>query len=642
MAKRLLALLLLFAGLPAAAQGFSWTPQRVEARVLAEAVEAGRVTGVVALRLDPGWATYWPAGNPEGAPRLDFAASDNVGPVSLAWPVPTRIRTMAGPIVGYEGRVLIPFETRAPRPGWPIVLHLRADLVLCSTVCVPETARARLEIPDPLAFSPSPEASEAVGSARRDQARPGAAVTGHVERGRLVVGWPGRPDEVFAGTAGPHAPHPRGFALDVVPAVGESLDAIVVEGTDATDVRITVVPTPGLPWEILLAALLGGLVLNVMPCVLPVLALKAGALARGDARRRRRALLANAAGIVLTIGALGAVLAALGAAGVAVGWGMHLQSPLVLAALVVLMTGFAAVALRGDGPAVPAALIDGALAVERRGGTTGDVATGVLAALLATPCSAPFLGAAAAFAVTARPEATLLIFLTIGIGFALPQLVLALRPGILSRLPRAGRWTVDVKIVLAGMMVATAGWLWSLLLASAGTQAAAAAALAAGAAVAAVLLRRLRVAAAILVGVLLLGLQTVVATGVPAAAADPLWKPFRARLVEEHLAAGRTVVVDVTADWCVTCKVNDALVLSTDAVRAALGRADVVALRADWTRQDASILAFLRAHGRAGIPFLAVFHPDRPVELLPELLTADRVLEALEKGPAPDVRSGLD
>ena len=386
--------------------------------------------------------------------------------------------------------------------------------------------------------------------------------------------------------------------------------------------------------SIALVALLGGLILNVMPCVLPVLGIKlAGAVGVAGAApgRVRAGFLASAAGVMAFMWALAALVLAAKAAGLAVGWGVQFQNPAFLAAMVAVTGLFAANLAGAFEIALPQAF--GTSLARGRAGLAGDFATGAFAAVLATPCSAPFLGTAVAFALAGGAAEVGVVFTLLGLGLALPYLVVAARPSLVRRLPRPGRWMIAVRGVLAAMLAATALWLAWVLANVAGV----ATALGVGALVlAAVVVTAWRGR----LGPAALGtaaLAVVAALAMPAAlpraeaAEDPGWAAFDAGAIAAEVAAGRVVFVDVTADWCLTCQANKRVVLNRGRVAQALGSEAVVPMRADWTRPDEAIRRYLEEHGRYGIPFYAVYGPGAPEGLvLPEVLTPGLVLDALE------------
>lgn len=396
----------------------------------------------------------------------------------------------------------------------------------------------------------------------------------------------------------------------------------------------------------LLFAFLGGVLLNLMPCVFPVLSIKIlGAVSQGggDRTRIRNQGLIFGLGVVLSFLALAGLLVALRAGGSQLGWGFQLQSPVFVALMAAL---FFAIGLNLMG------LFEVGVTLTRLGGRAGSpsgfwesLSSGILATVIATPCTAPFMGAALGFALTRSVAETLLIFASLGLGMAVPYVVLSLAPGLLERLPRPGPWMESLRQILAFPMFATVIWLvWvfgqqtgvggmayllmALLLLSA-----------AGWMVGRWNRRDLRsgvVARVVSLATLVLA-AAFVAGGSRAEAPLPAvqegWQPFTQVAVENTLAQGRPVFVDFTAAWCLTCQVNERLVLSTDVVREAFRARDVALFKGDWTRQDPHITTALAALGRNGVPVYALYVPDpgSSPHLLPTVLTEQIVLNALEE-----------
>ncbi|MFD1070211.1 protein-disulfide reductase DsbD family protein [Luteimonas composti] len=392
----------------------------------------------------------------------------------------------------------------------------------------------------------------------------------------------------------------------------------------------------------LLLALLGGLVLNLMPCVLPILSLKVLGLAQsGESRAHaRRHALWYTAGVLVAFAAIGALVLALRAGGQALGWGFQLQQPWFVAALVYLMF---AVGLSLSGVFTLGAGLGGlGQSLAARGGPAGDFFTGVLACVVASPCIAPFMGGALAFAFTAAPWLALAVFLMLGLGLALPFLLVGFVPALADRLPRPGAWMETLKQVLAFPMYLTAIWLLWVLGKQRGVDAMAL--VAAGLALFALGLwwherRRwtgglpgralaLALAALALVPVWKVGsLQPPQAT--QAAEGREAWSEARLQALREE---GRPVFVNMTADWCVTCKANERRVLSQPAFRDALEQAGAVYLVGDYTNTDAAIAAYLDRHRAVGVPLYVVYpRGGGEGQVLPALLTDDIVVAALRR-----------
>ncbi|HET9049920.1 MAG TPA: protein-disulfide reductase DsbD [Chiayiivirga sp.] len=391
---------------------------------------------------------------------------------------------------------------------------------------------------------------------------------------------------------------------------------------------------------ILLAALGGGLILNLMPCVLPVLSLKALGLAQsGESPAKARAhALWYTAGVLVSFAALGGLALALRQAGLALGWGFQLQQPWVVAALAYLM---AAVGFSLSGVfSIGAGWAGAGQGLASRSGASGDFFTGVLAVVVASPCTAPFMGSALAFAFGAPTVLAIAVFLALGLGLALPFLLIGFVPALARVLPKPGAWMETFKQVLAFPMYLTAIWLLWVLGQQRGVDAMAYAL--AGIAVLALALWRWEKAR--LGGVL----ARVVAVALVLLALIPLWripslaKPasaeaasangsiaYSAERLDALRAEGRTVFVNMTADWCVTCKANEKRVLDTDDFRALLKQHDAVYMKGDWTNVDPAITAFLEKHHAVGVPLYVVIQPQRDDAVLPTVLTLGAVENAL-------------
>lgn len=411
-------------------------------------------------------------------------------------------------------------------------------------------------------------------------------------------------------------------------------------------------------WAAMGLALIGGLILNLMPCVFPVLAIKALGFLHGSASTHRRQGLAYTAGVLAAFAALGAVLLALRGAGTGVGWGFQFQSPLfvLLLAWLMFVLGLSLAGLLSIG----AGFAGVGQGLAEKPGLTGSFFTGVLATVVATPCTAPFMGAAMAYALAQPAVELMAVFLALGLGLALPYLALAWWPALQRRMPRPGPWMDLLKQALAFPMFAAAIWLvWviaqqagpmGVLVALAGMGLLALAAwirtvsrhatprwqwTGAGAALAAV------VAAAALVPTLGTMAGEDIASGGgsgstsgPSASADH--EPYSPERLAQLRAQGKPVFVNLTASWCITCLVNERVALSTDEVRQAFVREGVTYLKGDWTRQDPRITELLKQHDRSGVP-LYLFYPagtGSDAQVLPQLLTPGIVTTALRGGAA--------
>jgi thiol:disulfide interchange protein DsbD len=407
--------------------------------------------------------------------------------------------------------------------------------------------------------------------------------------------------------------------------------------------------------EILTAALLaflGGILLNLMPCVFPVLSIKALALVRHGGHSPgavRLNGLVYAAGVILTFVVLAAILLGIRAGGAEIGWGFQLQSPLVVACLAALLF---AMGLSLSGVVSFGAGLGGlGGGVASRASLSGSFLTGVLATIVATPCTAPFMGAAIGFAVTAPAAVALAIFIALGLGMASPFLALTLAPGLIGRLPRPGSWMETLKQVLAFPLYATVAWL-VFVLAQEVTAPGLFAALIGLVLVAFGLwawglaparegwARRVPQGAALIALAALVAVGTAVQRDPGASAAETAGlgeaEPFTQARLDALQAEERPVFVNLTAAWCITCLVNERTALASTAVQDAMKARRVVYLKGDWTNRNAEITRLLAKNGRSGVP-LYLFYPGRgEPTVLPQILTEAALLEQFDRvGSAP-------
>lgn len=519
------------------------------------------------LTHDPHWHTYWL--NPG-----DSGMATRLTPGVLEFPAPERI--VAGPLTsfGYSGVVAIPARLPAG------VKKFTAAWLECAEVCVPGKAE----------LTPKAERHELVSEAwgRLPKPDPGAALGARRRGGEVILEVAGRhpladffpsAPGAFEGAKGPVAVAPTRTEISLKKAPGaadlaELSGVLVRPGLAPVSVSVPV-SSGGAAARNLALAFLGGLLLNLMPCVFPVIAFKVTGLLE---RPGRGHALAYTAGVVTSFLALAGGLLAARAAGASLGWGFQLQSPWVVGALAAL---FIAIGLNLLGVFEVGTRL---MSLGARSGG-GSFTSGVFAVVVAAPCTAPFMGAALGWALTRPAAEALAVFASLGLGTAAPYAVLASWPSLLRRLPRPGAWMETFKRALSVPMFLAAAWLlwvlWRLLAAP--------------------------------------------------AAADPLWKAWSPEAVREARASGETVFVDFTAAWCLTCQVNERVVLSRPEVRAALAKGR--AFKADWTDEDPVISEELRRHGRAGVPLYIVYPKGGEAVILPEILTPGLVLETLGERP---------
>ncbi|HEX4111468.1 MAG TPA: protein-disulfide reductase DsbD domain-containing protein [Stellaceae bacterium] len=619
--------------------------------------------------LKPHWKIYWRSPGDAGyPPRLDWTGSHNLQGATVGWPAPRRFSVLGLETVGYEGRVVLPIAAIAAKPGQPVALQAALAYLTCSDICVPYETKLALDLPAGDG-APSADAALIARFVAREPLRQQTATLA-LRSAEIIPG--SRPQLELRVAAEPPLEAPDAFieapglafgAPRLAPGeranetvlrlamTGERahaataapgrFDITLVDGDRALETTVTPdigPPAPDVDFFLRMigVALLGGFILNFMPCVLPVLSLKLLGIAGVGGRARaqvRLGLLASAAGVIASFLVLAAATIGLREAGFVVGWGVQFQQPLFLIFMMALVTLFAANLWGLFEFPLPSAIAQWGGGQTR--GVVGNFAAGAFATLLATPCSAPFVGTALGFAFAENAAVILAIFLALGIGLAAPYLAIAALPRLVAWLPRPGRWTIVLRRVLGLALAATALWLAWVLQAERGTVAALAAlGLMICVPLAFYLLRRLRMARGAVVAALV-ALAFLIPDSVPApppaAASLGLWQPFDPGAIARLVDDGRTVFVDVTADWCLTCKLNERLAIDTPAVRRRLQAAGVVAMRADWTRPNGAIERYLQGFGRYGIPFNAVYGPAVPQgRALPELLTPGEVATALD------------
>ena len=674
---------------PARVDAAAPAPRKVSVALIGEgaSIEPGAPFWVgLRQRIAPGWHTYWlNPGDSGEAPTIDWALPPGFTAGPIVWPRPERLRVGPAMSYGYTGEVVLLTRLTPPadaRPGSRITLRAHVSWLVCEKTCIPEEGDVALTLPVTAGRpAPAPTAA-AIEGARRAVPAPSpwpATMEATPETVTVAVAAPGlRPERIaeawlVPGRWGvidhaaeqaltvdergltlhiPRGPLPEATATDLDGVLvvrerlerGESVQAFAVRAAvdrPATAGGVTLVAAVGL-------ALAGGLILNLMPCVLPVLSVKAIALvahAQTTAGAMRRHGLAYAAGVLVSFGALAGLLIALRAAGAEIGWGFQLQSPLVVGALAYLLfalglslSGMLTIGERWTG-------LGHRLA--GRPGYVGSFFTGALAAVAATPCTAPFMGVAVGYALSQPPLPALLVFEALGLGLALPFLALSLAPAWRRLLPRPGAWMEHLKQELAFPLYASVAWLVWVVSRQAGADAVALvlggllliafAAWLHGATRGTRSAGRRRAASAValacVLGALALG-PLVAASPAPPAAAAPAGaqsEPFTPARLAALRAQGTPVFVNFTAAWCITCLVNERVALHSPAVAEAFARRGVVYLKADWTSKSPEIAALLESFGRSGVPLYVVYgRAADPPRVLPQILSERTIIEAVE------------
>ncbi len=680
--------------------------EHVEAELVADKAWAqpGKPTLVgLKLRMEPQWHTYWKNPGDSGLPtRIQWVLPEGWKAGEIQWPYPNPLPV--GPLMnyGYEDEVVLLAELTPPAStptggGAQAPIRARAEWLVCKDICIPENGELDMVLnvssAEPAA-NPRWQASierarnqlpvEAPGwkyeSALRGKtlvvrmtapagSAPPAQAAFFPERENLIE--PAAPQKVsrdaHAITIEMRLAEPAATSLASLKgvAVSESgwagsgghkaievaagASAALASAAAGSVASAGSTSAGGSTLAALAFAFVGGILLNLMPCVFPVLGIKVLGFvehAHGEARALRMQGIAFTVGVLLSFVALAALMLGLRAGGTQLGWGFQLQSPLVVTLLATL---FFVLALNLSGVFEWGAFAQSITASFSAKGRYADAfLSGVLATVVATPCTAPFMGAAVGFTLTQDAAHALAIFATLGAGMALPVLLLALFPRLLKRLPKPGAWMETFKQVLAFPLYATVAWLAWVLGAQAGNDAVFA--LLAGlvlVAMGAWMYGRSLHAPGLwraAVAAILMGCGLLVAWPGPNAAAgeggapraDELaWQAWSPEKVAELTAAGKPVFVDFTAAWCVTCQVNKRIALHNAKVIAAFASHDVVALRADWTRQDPRITAALASLGRNAVPVYALYLPgEASPHLLPEVLTPALVLDEISRLPA--------
>ena len=644
-------------------------PTHITAELIAEAPAppGGTVTLAFHMRPATGWHGYWT--NPGDAGfgmTLKWALPAGAKVGDLRYPVPETlvVSGLMNHVYEHDYAVLVPLTLPADAaPGARLPVSVEANWLACTDqVCVPE--RATLQTSVAVAAANGAIAHEPRFDAWRARlpAPLGAAARFALTADRIRLGIP---LPATLPLENPHfftaADHLTAYAAlqvfrrkgdllivelerpKVAPATPGALVGVLRLNTAGDGVEISAVPgavplggdpltpmTAPKPDEfplLLLGALLGGLLLNVMPCVFPILSLKALSLARaGESEAHARAEgLAYAAGVVVACLVLGGVLLALRAAGSEIGWAFQLQEPGVVAALALLAVAITANLLGIFELAVPG--------FTQNGSKSGAFATGLLAAFVATPCTGPFMAAAMGAALLLPAPWALALFAMLGIGIALPFLAIAFVPALRRRMPRPGPWMVRFRQWMALPMAATALALFWLASRLGGFSFALGCAVLAAALVALLALTGRRQRAGLSArGVVPAGtaaLALIAAFALPRLAHSPTAeapsllasKPFGEAALAQARAANRPVFAYFTADWCLTCKVNEAAAIERETTRDAFAKAGVVVLKGDWTRRDPAITRYLTAHGAAGVPLYVWYPAGGQAQILPQVLT---------------------
>ncbi|MCJ8351058.1 protein-disulfide reductase DsbD domain-containing protein [Moritella sp.] len=621
------------------------------------------------ITLDDEWKTYWSSPGLAGAPpSIDWQGSENLAGVEWLWPVPQRMMVYDVETYGYKHEVIYPLQVSIIDPSKALALQAKTTMLVCREVCI----RAQVDLVLNL-----PATASSIDKASSAQLQPYVAnVPVDISATSASIqqfGWDSASSQLLIEVAGLTTPVLDGFVEGVdftlfsqpqisqqdgvtrliirvedmagTPARLDPQQALKVTLTNAhggitfTDtIKPTVIEQTLPSWiYMLLLAVVGGLILNLMPCVLPVLSIKllgvVESVSESSAQRRVNFLL-SAAGIFVAFWLLALLFIGLKYFGIGFGWGVQFQSATFLLIMIPVLLLFALNLLDKFDVQLPQSLMD-----RLSGSNKGHFYQGIFAVLLATPCSAPFLGTAVAFALAGSSWQIMVIFSGLALGLSLPYLLIAMWPNSVNVMPKPGLWMVRFRQFLAALLCATLVWLIWLLQAHLSMMLWVVFSIII---CAMVILLIVKPGPKSLVTTLALYLllantiiwspesETLLQRNDIQSGSEIHWQVFEPEKIAGYVAEGKTVFIDITADWCITCVVNERAVLQRSDIIARLNADNVVAMKGDWTKPDSQIEAYLKRHGRYAIPFNQVFGPALPQgKLLPELLTKDAVTIAL-------------
>ncbi|HIF9057455.1 TPA: protein-disulfide reductase DsbD family protein [Photobacterium damselae] len=657
-------------------------PVAVRLMLTGEKNEANKtVEGLLEVKLDKDWKTYWRSPGEGGtAPSINWELSSNLNSVDWHWPLPKRYEFLGVETLGYKHDVIFPMTFHLDDMNKPVFLSGKLTMSSCTSICVLTDYELSLDF-NPEKLVPSVDAMVLYNKGNSLVPKPSTAVeltqVSYDEAKKIVsivatnkAGWT-NPDVFVDGQSKPVkqtsfltpkidvsgeqliAQVPVSSWFGTPKLVGEPLSVTITDKDIAVELSKTADNKPVIALQndsllkVIGLALLGGLILNIMPCVLPVLGMKLSSVisAKGLERRQIRAqFIASALGILVSFWLLAGFLALLKVSGQALGWGVQFQSPWFIGAMMII-TGLFAANMLGLFEIRLSSNTNTWLAT--RGGNSygGHFVQGMFATLLATPCSAPFLGTAVAFALGANYLTLFAIFTALAVGMAAPWLLIALFPQLANALPKPGMWMNTVKTIFGLMMLVTSLWLLSLMANFFSLKIV----IVIGVIALALLLSqlwRIKGKRATLLTVGFLIIVTAIGLIIGSLTADkwakPLpqdhhWTPLNVEQIKQDVAQGKTVFVDVTADWCITCKANKVGVILQEPVYSALDQENIVLMRGDWTKPSDYVTNFLQSHGRFGVPFNIVYGPAAPNGIeLPVILTSEQVLDALKQASSKE------
>ncbi|USD66081.1 protein-disulfide reductase DsbD domain-containing protein [Vibrio sp. SCSIO 43136] len=639
--------------------------------------EQRRAEGFLEVRLSDDWKTYWRSPGEGGiAPSMSWEGSNNIEAVNWYWPYPERYSILGIETLGYQDSVVFPISVVVEDFNQPTKLNAKLTLSSCTTICVLTDYFFELDFA-PAKLKVNADAAHAYYQAMSRVPQPSPLIekveAGWDDQTSLLqvtlehdLGWK-KPEILIDGSSSDLQETtftPLEYQVDGTSLVarfeasswmgtpelaGQNItvtvhdDQLLSEYTVVANPQAIVQSTSQSSLlQMILFAFLGGLVLNIMPCVLPVLGMKLSSVISSQGLEKRQIRLqffASAMGVLASFWLIAGALAVLKVSGSAIGWGVQFQSGWFIGLMVLVTAIFGANMLGLFEIRLPS---QASTWVASKGDNSyrGNFIQGMFATLLATPCSAPFLGTAVAFALATSISTMFVIFTFLALGMAFPWLLVAAFPNIARLMPKPGPWMNYVKVLFGSMMLITSVWLltllsshlpvfWVVVIGIAGFVF--------------VFYRVMKIygerAAAWLGGisVVFAGLGFMIggmtadhwSTPLPQ---DPNWQPLSVQTIQQQVDAGKTVFVNVTADWCITCKANEIGVILQQPVYGKLTSANVVAMEGDWTVPSEKVTDYLQANGRYGVPFNMVYGPNAPQGIpLPVILTQEAVMDALNK-----------
>ena len=601
----------------------------------------------VRLEMQEGWHTYWENPGDSGSP---FEAKWNIDQgfiiENVEWPTPVTIPYPPLMTFGYEGDVVFPFKVFRSLDSELSSISIDFDFLICADICIPEKASLTLDLSTAI---PNSLVDAAVNSLPIDFIQTQSFVEGDHLKIKFKSSQPvskayffPREDNLFAYTTTQKWDRLSEDTYEIaVPILNDevgSFSGILRINDEGFQVKEELESAPSMSlWQAILFALIGGLILNLMPCVFPVISLKVlsfVSMGGNDDSKIRNHALSFVGGVMSTFLSIAAALIIIRSTGSMIGWGYQLQSPIVVGILTLIMLGIGLILLTNINFA--AGLTTLGSSVQSRNDYSGSFFTGVLAVVVASPCTAPFMGAAIGYALLQPSFATLPIFIALGLGFAGPYLLLALRPDWISALPKPGAWMETLKQFFAFPMIATALWLmWVFMVQTSGD------------ALILLLILGLILGIAIWmiatfkgrwkwVGMLATFLAAIqmfnnLPENTSELAADSSSEQWSLTIESDLQAQDQAYLINFTAAWCITCQTNEKTAFARDKVKEYFKNQDITYVKADWTNRNEDIAIGLARYERTGIPLYIFWKPGMPgSKILPAVLTEDILIKSMQ------------